>query len=1081
MPDMQNAPIHRIKRTSLRQNWLLFGILPIAVILVCALLWGGQRIIERERNRLLLDFRTLTGFLKEQELFLRQLRAQSEDLEVLPDSRIDNFHEVDVPADWKTHLFLGQQSVVDIPFSMACALPNHCSAVSGMLFQQGSYLSRFYSMFWASSYFPAAAIFFVNPADSTSISVPAINTYAGKETISMDMYRAMVSAIQDRLATQPPDKQPPSRNANAVHWFKAPALPDKMIGWVPIRFPSHLWGQPSADFPNIYAATVLSRDRINLYDRSTTIGLPYQFWLKHRGIALMGDEQEPAVSGLGLSYTADGLVWKALDPTGEWSGTYRIRYASFFRGHVALLAGTATFVLLSLLAGLGYTRWYKRRVMLPAMEAQRKIDERDAFNRTLIQTAPVALCVISKSTGDMLFGNSIAWDWLGGEPSRPLVPTSSAAQFLRSLRSAERSGSMNHLPIDGERTLSVSYTPARYMDEDAVLCAFSDISKRVEIERALERARRAADEASEAKSTFLSTMSHEIRTPLYGVLGTLELLTATRLDTQQRQYVGRIESSSQILLQLISDILDVSKIEAGQLPLERVAFNPRELVQSCAGSYAAMAQQKGLLLFSTIDTRIPDSVFGDPVRVRQILSNLISNAIKFTNFGSVIVRCRVEDQSSGSATLQIEVADSGVGIDRAQQDRLFTPFYIIEGSRHVVRGAGLGLSICARLAELMGSAMQVKSERHVGSVFSVALTLDVDGLTATDFPDLSEANISVRTPHPELTENICAWLSRWRARATPLAQSSSTHTAHDLLLDLMSNDPAQPADWHGHYLSVAPVLQPCAHPEIDGQSVLSIGQGVERMLRNKPQVVPPVPVIPRFSLRILVAEDNPINQTTILDQLERLGCQVTAAEDGEDALALWDVQPHDFVLTDVNMPLMNGYELARTLRSEGVTCPIIGITANAMLDEQQRCISAGMDTWLVKPIALDTLIRMLRLYAPQSEIGASESEASGRSAIARVHAPEGPVQVPDKYRELFLRTMHEDVLKLERSRQDRRVEEIMQTLHRISGALVDVNHFSLAQRMQKLESHLHFNSLNDDTETALNFVIGDLKNFLAEV
>ncbi|MEB5964132.1 response regulator [Comamonas testosteroni] len=253
------------------------------------------------------------------------------------------------------------------------------------------------------------------------------------------------------------------------------------------------------------------------------------------------------------------------------------------------------------------------------------------------------------------------------------------------------------------------------------------------------------------------------------------------------------------------------------------------------------------------------------------------------------------------------------------------------------------------------------------------------------------------------------------------------------------------------------------------------------MLRNKPQVVPPVPVIPRFSLRILVAEDNPINQTTILDQLERLGCQVTAAEDGEDALALWDVQPHDFVLTDVNMPLMNGYELARTLRSEGVTCPIIGITANAMLDEQQRCISAGMDTWLVKPIALDTLIRMLRLYAPQSEIGASESEASGRSAIARVHAPEGPVQVPDKYRELFLRTMHEDVLKLERSRQDRRVEEIMQTLHRISGALVDVNHFSLAQRMQKLESHLHFNSLNDDTETALNFVIGDLKNFLAEV
>lgn len=1085
---MQNTPIQQIKRTSRRQNWLLFGILPIAVALVSALLWGGQRIVDRERDRLLVDFSTLVGYIKEQEIFLRQLRAQSQDLEAIPYSRVTSFHEVDTPADWRARLFLGQESVVDMPFSLACALPAQCSAAPGTLFQLGSYLSDFYSTFWASSYFPAAAVFFVNPADSTSISVPAINTYAGYEAISTDMFRTTVYAIRENLATQSGSavqaqslgKRLPTQNPNEVHWFKAAALPDKMIGWVPAGFPSGLWG-PSGPSQNIYAATLLSRERINVLERNTASGLPYQFWLTHQGVSLMGDTSAPAVTKLGLSYTSDGLVWKAQDPTGAWSGTYLISYASFFKGHMALLIGAAFFVVLSMLAGLSYTHWYRRRVMEPAVEAQRMIDERDAFNRTLIQTAPVALCVISKASGDILFSNSIALEWLGSESDPPQPLQSNAIQILRSLRSVDRPGSMDNLHIDNERTLSVSYTPARYMDGDAVLCAFTDISTRVEIEHALERARSAADEASEAKSTFLSTMSHEIRTPLYGVLGTLELLTATRLDSQQRQYVNRIEGSSQILLQLISDILDVSKIEAGQLKLERLAFSPRELVQDCTGSYAAMAQQKGLLFFSAVDTGIPDSVFGDPVRVRQILSNLISNAIKFTNVGSVIVRCLVVDQPPGHVTLQIEVADSGVGIDREEQNRLFTPFYIVDGSRHVVRGAGLGLSICARLAELMGSSMQVKSEKQVGSVFSIALTLDVDHQTVTDYPDLTDAHICVRTPHPELTENICAWLTRWNAQAELLAQPSPAHTSHALLLDVLSSSTTPPPEWKGHYVSISPLLQESTHPDIDAQDVLSIGRGIQRILHNQQLIASPEPVIPRFSIRILVAEDNPINQTTILDQLERLGCQVTLAEDGEDALALWDVQPHDFVLTDVNMPLMNGYELARTLRSEGVMCPIIGITANAMLDEQRRCINAGMNAWMVKPIGLNTLIQMLREYAPHSEIGAHDTAAPSLPEIAPVHIPEGPPQVPAKYRDLFLRTMHEDVIKLEQSRQDRRVDDIILTLHRISGALVDVNHFPLAKRMQQLENHLHFDSLNGETDAALNSILEDLKIFLTGV
>lgn len=1084
----KKTPIHRIKRTSRRQNWLLFGILPIVVALLSALLWGGQRIIERERDRLLVDFSTLIGYIKEQEIFLRQLRSQSQDLDAIPQARVTNFHEVDVPSDWQARLFMGQESVVDMPFSLACAQPTQCSAAPGILFQLGSYLSDFYSTFWASSYFPAAPVFFVNPADSTSISVPAINTYAGYEAISLDMFRTTVSAIQENLPepsgptvqAQSPSKHLQSLNPNEVHWFKAADLHNKMIGWVPAGFQADLWGTPGPS-QNIYAATLLSRERINVLERNTASGLPYQFWLTHQGITLMGDSSEPGATKLGLSYTSAGLVWKASDPSGNWSGTYLISYYSFFRGHMGLLIGAGIFGALSTLAGLSYTYWYKRRVLEPAVEAQRKIDERDAFNRTLIQTAPVALCVINKASGELVFSNSIAMTWLGEESGTARQLKANAVELLRSLRSVDQSGSMDSLYIDNELTLSVSYTPARYLDEDAVLCAFTDISTRVEIEGALERARRAADEASEAKSTFLSTMSHEIRTPLYGVLGTLELLTATRLDGQQRQYVNRIEGSSQILLQLISDILDVSKIEAGQLKLERQAFNPRELVQDCTGSYAAMAHQKGLLFFSTVDTSTPESVFGDPVRVRQILSNLISNAIKFTNVGSVIVRCLVVDLLPGQVALQLEVADSGVGIDHEDQNRLFTPFYVVDGSRHVVRGAGLGLSICARLAELMGSSMQVKSEKQVGSVFSIALTLDVDSQTVTDYPDLSDAYICVRTPHPELTENICAWLTHWNAKAEPSAQPVLALSLHHFLLDVHSGSTTVPTEWKGHYVSISPIPQASTHPDIDAQDVLSIGRGIQRILHNQQLIAPPEPVIPRFSIRILVAEDNPINQTTIMDQLERLGCQVTLAEDGEDALALWDVQPHDFVLTDVNMPLMNGYELARTLRSEGVMCPIIGITANAMLDEQRRCISAGMNSWMVKPIGLNTLIQMLREYAPHAEIDSYAPPDSELPDIAPAHTAEGPPQVPAKYRDLFLQTMHEDVHKLERSKQEKRVNEIILTLHRISGALVDINHFSLAQRMQKLEKHFYFNSLNDDTDSALNIMIEELKNFLAGV
>ncbi len=519
----------------------------------------------------------------------------------------------------------------------------------------------------------------------------------------------------------------------------------------------------------------------------------------------------------------------------------------------------------------------------------------------------------------------------------------------------------------------MAYAPTRYLGQDVTLCVFADVSARAEIESNLERARIAADEANEAKSTFLATMSHEIRTPLYGALGTLELLGMTELTQLQSKYVDRIEASSSILLQIISDILDTSKIEADQLQLEKAPFNPRELVQNCTSSYAAMAQQNGLLLFSCVDAQVPESVLGDAVRIRQILGNLISNAIKFTEAGHVIVRLRSVPGTASQVRLVFEVCDTGVGIEKSLHGELFTPFYLVKNSSRTARGAGLGLSICWSLARMMSSSIEVWSEPGLGSRFWFELGLETVAQEEEqeEAPALQGARIAVRTPHPELTDNICAWLQRWGGQAR--AAGAAPVAAHDdeLLLDVLLPADSPAPGWTGPHLN----LSSPDNRGIDGHNVLSIGLGIAQVLGGAQRSAGSGSDLPLFDLRVLVAEDNPVNQVTLRGQLESLGCEVTVADDGEEALALWDISPHDLVLTDVNMPYLNGYELAERLRAEGVACPIVGVTANAMLDEENRCLDAGMNAWLVKPIPLRTLVRTLEKFAPKKRLRPAPAQA----------------------------------------------------------------------------------------------------------
>ncbi len=618
----------------------------------------------------------------------------------------------------------------------------------------------------------------------------------------------------------------------------------------------------------------------------------------------------------------------------------------------------------------------------------------------------------------------------------------------------------------------MAYAPTRYLGQDVTLCVFADVSARAEIESNLERARIAADEANEAKSTFLATMSHEIRTPLYGALGTLELLGLTELTQLQRKYVDRIEASSSILLQIISDILDTSKIEADQLQLEKAPFNPRELVQNCTSSYAAMAQQNGLLLFSCVDAQVPESVLGDAVRIRQILGNLISNAIKFTEAGHVIVRLRSVPGTASQVRLVFEVCDTGVGIQKSLHGELFTPFYLVKNSSRTARGAGLGLSICWSLARMMSSSIEVWSEPGLGSRFWFELGLETVAQEEEqeEAPALQGARIAVRTPHPELTDNICAWLQRWGGQAR--AAGAAPVAAHDdeLLLDVLLPADSPAPGWMGPHLN----LSSPDNRGIDGHNVLSIGLGIAQVLGGAQRSAGFGSDLPLFDLRVLVAEDNPVNQVTLRGQLESLGCEVTVADDGEEALALWDISPHDLVLTDVNMPYLNGYELAERLRAEGVACPIVGVTANAMLDEENRCLDAGMNAWLVKPIPLRTLVRTLEKFAPKKRLRPAPAQADTPVGDTPQPAALSEPNVLQTHRQVFVQCMNDDIAMLARGLEEHRPDLAAQALHRMRGALLLARMQELAARTQSLEDQLPNGTREPGLQAALSVLLADL-------
>ena len=602
-------------------------------------------------------------------------------------------------------------------------------------------------------------------------------------------------------------------------------------------------------------------------------------------------------------------------------------------------------------------RHIKKKLVAPALRQYEALADSVALNRKLVEVAPVGLCLLRRADGTPLLSNELARQWLLGD-SELLAKLLAEDDFC-----AER----EYVLSDG-RCVYLTFAPITFHAEDVVLCGINDITAFKRVEQSITQAKLHADAANHAKTVFLTTMSHEIRTPLFGILGTLEMLSLTTMDSQQQQYLETMQQSSSTLLRTINDTLDLSRIEAGYLTLETAEFSPAEMLDGVVSSYAARAEAKGLHIYALADVASPPVVVGDVTRVRQILNNLVSNAIKYTSSGQVVLRLQALSQDAHSATMKFQVADTGMGISAEHHAQLFEPYFQAEsGSTQTVPGTGLGLAICRRLADMMGGTLSAVSEPGLGTSMSLELTLPLAGDAHSEMGiRLDPRPVFVRGAVNDVVNNLCQWLRHCGAMAMPYKTSLHGRLEGGVLIETWPRD-LTPAPWTGARVIAQP---PGVRPRLEGgrnswmANAHSLASIVAAVRLAQDGVAAKVTLELKASrdaldMHVLVVEDNPISRQILREQLEHLGCTVVPAANGKEALEVPDIPGFDAILTDLQMPEMDGYALTRALRGQGYTRPIVGITASAFTDDLRRSTEAGMTTVLLKPLPISALRQAL--------------------------------------------------------------------------------------------------------------------------
>jgi len=630
---------------------------------------------------------------------------------------------------------------------------------------------------------------------------------------------------------------------------------------------------------------------------------------------------------------------------------------------------------------------------------------------------------------------------------------------------------------------------------DMVTVALEQAARR-ETESALKKARDAALQASRVKSDFLATISHEIRTPMNGVLGMLGLLKDTGLDKEQRNYLNTANSSAETLLSLLNDILDFSKLEAGRVEIESIEFDLYRMVDEMGDLAAGYAFEKGLEIACRIDEDVPEFVIGDPTRIRQVVGNLLGNAVKFTSQGEVWLNVSVSARQENRLTLKVEVHDTGIGISEEARQQIFAAFSQADGSTtRQYGGTGLGLSISRQLIETMGGKIDVESTPGEGSCFWFELELAESpehGISIT--PNcLKDRAILLVDHEPHGSEIVADYLRRMGAQVEVLGSidqlvsqlqsvSSEQQSLYTVFIEteIASQLPEslypQMIDLSRCLICIAQAgqidnraceqLESCAtlikpvglrrlHDVVE--SVISIQEGGEEQEMQEREVG-----VVAHDEKILVVDDNVVNQKVAVAMLEKLGYRCSVADNGRIALDMVVSGEYSLVLMDCQMPEMDGYQASQEIRKlDGhvAKTPIVAMTAHVMEGERERCRDAGMDDYISKPIQLQILRDVLQRWLSASESGHAEATAeesgidialdrgviSGLKDMMGDEAFGGLVTV-------FLDDMQKRIDEMTLAHKQGASDNFVQSTHTLKGSSSNIGVTGMAQLCSELES-----------------------------
>jgi len=545
--------------------------------------------------------------------------------------------------------------------------------------------------------------------------------------------------------------------------------------------------------------------------------------------------------------------------------------------------------------------------------------------------------------------------------------------------------------------------------------------------RDLETARKRAEEATRAKSEFLANISHEIRTPMNALIGMTELALETRINREQREYLNAIQGSANALLTLVNDLLDFSKIEARKLRFDHAGFNLRDALEDTLRVLAPRADQKGIELACHVHPDVPDALVGDPLRLRQIVMNLVGNAIKFTEHGEVVLRVRSEPRPDGNIQMSFSISDTGIGIPLEKQTVIFEAFSQADSSTtRRYGGTGLGLAIAAQLVELMGGRIWVESQPGHGSTFhfTAVLKLQEPGTEKPPAPVRTLTDLPVLVVDDNATNRriLQEVLTNWRMR--PVTVESGAAALADLEKSLRDDRPFAVVLLDGHMpdmdgFTVAEciyrderyaglkivMLTSAARPEdVARCRKLDISAYLTKPIKQSElfdviisaigEPMTERPIAPkgrkkgrsaRRPLTVLIAEDNQVNQLVAIRTFEKLGHRATVVNNGREALAAVQSGKFDLIAMDVQMPEMDGFEASNAIRAwektTGTHTPIVAMTAHAMKGDRERCLAAGMDGYTSKPIRIQAIEEVLAQVISPLNPAQAHRKATGKDSV----------------------------------------------------------------------------------------------------